>query len=192
MSDNQYGSYPPPSEQPAPSDLPTPTQSWSGLTDQPAEGRAQAKANLKKNHRVAIVATVLILVGMAVGGYFLLRSTGINGTATPAAAGSSSTTKAPTKLEAAPNKCYLPGTDPTDLGHTLTLRNVAAKENAGPVSMDDMQCVFRELDVPQAVLDHIGQTRAMDGIQNDSWEGMSVRWNYHPDSGVNITFTEAK
>ncbi|GAA5018066.1 hypothetical protein GCM10023258_04640 [Terrabacter aeriphilus] len=88
--------------------------------------------------------------------------------------------------------CYPLGEDTTDLGHTLTLRNVAAKEDAGPAGMDDLQCVFREVDVPQSILDHIGQTRAMDGIQTDSWEGMNVRWNYHPDSGLNITFTDQK
>ena len=37
-----------------------------------------------------------------------------------------------------------------------------------------------------------GETRALDGMQTDSWGGMTARWTYHPDNGMNITFTDAK
>lgn len=49
------------------------------------------------------------------------------------------------------------------------------------------QCAIDELDVPERVSSHIGTTRALDGTQEDSWEGLEARWTYHPDSGLNIT-----
>jgi hypothetical protein len=42
------------------------------------------------------------------------------------------------------------------------------------------------LTIPQAVREHMSQTRALDGRQTDSWEGFSASWSYHPDSGINL------
>jgi hypothetical protein len=164
-----------------------PQYGYPSVEEPSFQGTTPAPAS-PKTRTGLLIGTVLVLA-LAIGGYFAFRSTLGPAAATPV---TSPTTKAPTKLEAAVQKCYPLGTDATDLGHTLTLRNVAAKEDPGPVAMDGMQCVFGELDVPQSVLVHIGQTRAMDGMQTDSWDGMNVRWNYHPDNGINITFTDSK
>lgn len=52
-------------------------------------------------------------------------------------------------------------------------------------------CVLDSLDIPSRVLDHIGHTRALDGMQTDSWDDYEARWNYHPDNGMSITIWHA-
>ena len=48
-------------------------------------------------------------------------------------------------------------------------------------------CVLESLEVPQRVVEHIQQTRALDGTQTDSWDDYQARWTFHPDSGVSLT-----
>lgn len=48
-------------------------------------------------------------------------------------------------------------------------------------------CLLDALDVPERVRTHIGQTRALDGLQTDSWSDYSAQWTYHPDDGMTIT-----
>ena len=48
-------------------------------------------------------------------------------------------------------------------------------------------CVLNSLQVPDRVRSHIDSTRALDGMQEDSWDGFNARWSYHPDDGVTIT-----
>jgi len=178
----EYGSYPPP--------IRPENSGGTAFTNPASEAGAvpvQAPAPKKKRNVGLIVGLVLAVAGLALGGYYALTHIGTNDTTTPAVA--KVTTATVTKLQAAAVSCSL-ATTPEDLGHTLTLRNVSAKEDPGPDDWKATECVMREIDVPSRVTDHIGQTRAMDGMQTDSWDGMSARWNYHPDSGINITFTD--
>lgn len=178
----QYGAYPSPNLPPRSDGV-----AVTNPASEPIILPVQAPAPKKKRNVGLAIGLALIIAGLAVGGYFALRPSGINGTATPAAA----TTKAPTPIQAAALACATMS-QPEDLGHTLTLDNVSAKEDPGPDDWDVAQCVFRELDVPSYVIDHIGHTRALDGTQSDAWSGMNARWNYHPDHGMNITFYDAK
>jgi hypothetical protein len=34
---------------------------------------------------------------------------------------------------------------------------------------------------------HMTSTRALDGRQTASWDGIDAAWSYHPDSGMNMT-----
>src|SRR5690625_485293 len=53
-------------------------------------------------------------------------------------------------------------------------------------STDDVRCVLTELEAPSATWVKIGNTRALDGRQEDDWPGFKASWTYHPDSGLNI------
>lgn len=46
------------------------------------------------------------------------------------------------------------------------------------------------LEGPQRVQSRIASTRALDGVQEDSWDDYTAHWTYHPDDGVNITIYE--
>lgn len=48
-------------------------------------------------------------------------------------------------------------------------------------------CVLEALEVPERVRSHIGSTRALDGMQEDSWDDYNARWTYHPDAGITVT-----
>ncbi len=41
--------------------------------------------------------------------------------------------------------------------------------------------------MPERVRNHVASTRALDGIQEDDWNGYSAQWSYHPDDGLSIT-----
>jgi phosphatidylethanolamine-binding protein (PEBP) family uncharacterized protein/LysM repeat protein len=58
---------------------------------------------------------------------------------------------------------------------------------AGAMSGLVLTCVLANLDVPARVVSHIDQTRALDGLQEDSWGDYNAQWTYHPDSGLTIT-----
>ena len=94
-----------------------------------------------------------------------------------------------TRLEIAADACGISGAV-SDGGHTMTLSAVAAEEDPGPVSYTDFECVLTQLDTPQSVQSHMGQTRAMDGMQTNQWDDFEALWTYHPDNGINITITE--
>jgi hypothetical protein len=94
-----------------------------------------------------------------------------------------------TRLEKAAAVCKLSGII-DDEGRTLSMDRVAAEEDPGRIKYTDYECVLDQLSVPRAVRDHMGATRAMDGMQTDAWDGISARWNYHPKSGIDITLTE--
>jgi hypothetical protein len=34
------------------------------------------------------------------------------------------------------------------------------------------------------------RTRALDGMQDASWDDLSASWTYHPDAGLDITVTD--
>ncbi len=53
-------------------------------------------------------------------------------------------------------------------------------------------CMLDELGVPEVTQQKIGRTRALDGTQNDTWDGLQASWSYHPDSGVNVLIEGAK
>jgi len=51
------------------------------------------------------------------------------------------------------------------------------------------RCLLRETGAPSAVERRIGNTRALDGTQEATWEGWTAFWTYHPDNGLDITFS---
>ncbi len=75
-----------------------------------------------------------------------------------------------------------------DGGETLDMSRVAKFDGA---SFSELMCVLDALDAPSAIETAIGQTRALDGRQHDSWDGYEIAWAYHPDDGASVIIEHA-
>ncbi|BCJ45301.1 hypothetical protein GCM10010168_85700 [Actinoplanes ianthinogenes] len=80
-----------------------------------------------------------------------------------------------------------PGAQITDSGKTLILSTSSSQG----ISVQKLGCVLGKLGAPASVLQHVDTTRALDGQQTDTWPGVSARWTYHPDAGLQMTITKA-
>lgn len=49
--------------------------------------------------------------------------------------------------------------------------------------------VNEALGLPESVLNRMGQTRSMDGIQSYSTDELDITWTYHPDKGMEVNYT---
>jgi hypothetical protein len=62
---------------------------------------------------------------------------------------------------------------------------------AGDAVFDTMICVLGWVSPPQHVISQLSSTRALDGMQTATWDGVfgevSALWTYHPDQGLNLT-----
>jgi hypothetical protein len=77
-----------------------------------------------------------------------------------------------------------------DSGRTLILNSVGRYSFSKlGVQYEDYQCVANYLKMPRSLQSKVGNTRALDGTLDGRWGSLSSFWNYHPDSGLNITFT---
>jgi hypothetical protein len=72
-----------------------------------------------------------------------------------------------------------------DGGKTLTLDGAYKYF----ITEKDYNCVKKILKMPSSVDRRVGMTRALDGVQEARWGKINAFWNYHPDSGLNITFS---
>lgn len=72
-----------------------------------------------------------------------------------------------------------------DSGRTLTLDGAYKYI----ITESDFNCVTNAMGVPASVLRKIAMTRALDGTLDARWSNINAFWNYHPDSGLNITFS---
>lgn len=70
-----------------------------------------------------------------------------------------------------------------DEGETLTIQ-VTSDDAA---SLLAFICLQAELDMPERVSQRITKTRALDGLQSESWDDLAADWTYHPDAGLNLT-----
>lgn len=77
------------------------------------------------------------------------------------------------------------GTSVTDGGKTLLIDTKGEEDTAG-TDISVVACVLTELKTPAAVIAHMDSTRALDGRQEDSWEGFTASWTYHPDAGMDL------
>lgn len=53
-------------------------------------------------------------------------------------------------------------------------------------------CMLNELGVPEVTQQKMERTRALDGTQSDTWDGLQASWSYHPDSGINLLIEKAE
>lgn len=92
-------------------------------------------------------------------------------------------------LEDAAEYCEVPDDVLQDAGQSMSFDTMGEDEHIGD-SYEDIACVMTYLDAPDYVIDHIDNTRALDGQQSDEWDDIEARWSYHPDSGMNLTLID--
>lgn len=93
------------------------------------------------------------------------------------------------RLYVAADACAVKGA--RDYGRSISVNNGGEKYGMGH-TLADIQCLLGKLGMPADVAAHIGQTRALDGMQTDTWDGIAARWTYHPDKGLNITLVDER
>lgn len=71
---------------------------------------------------------------------------------------------------------------------TLIIDTMGEEDFIG-TSYADSQCVLDALNIPERIQNRIDKTRALDGQLEDSWDGLSISWSYHPDSGADYTIS---
>lgn len=74
-----------------------------------------------------------------------------------------------------------------DNGKTLVIDMMGEDEYVG-ASYTDVICVISAVNTPGYIVSQMQNTRAMDGMQSAEYDGISVQWNYHPDSGLDVTY----
>lgn len=126
---------------------------------------------------ILIVALVVLVAAVAALAYILVAKPGTTRAAAPVAGPSV------TVFDQARGDCQIAaGYDIEDAGQTLNI-------TVGGAFMSDnnLACLVSELHMPDAVMQHVLSTRALDGQQTDSWPGYTARWTYHPDDGLQMT-----
>lgn len=96
------------------------------------------------------------------------------------APGAATPTKGPMEQVAA--SC---GVSAASDGKSITMHTAGAKTSGGK-SIKDVACVLTGLKAPQHIYSLIDATRALDGMQSESWGDYVARWTYHPDNGLTI------
>lgn len=77
-----------------------------------------------------------------------------------------------------------------DGGKTLQLDGYGLGWSSIDLTDRDWSCVVRTLNIPGSVQNKIGQTRALDGMVSATFGGIEAFWTYHPDNGLDITFSK--
>lgn len=145
-----------------------PTEATEALT--PSDESPQAPATRVNWKRNIVIATA---IGVVLVGFTALYN---SGAFTP-------------RFEKAADACEVPWLFALgDEGKTLALGG--GGEEATMYSIEDIACILNELDAPDSVLMQIDSTRALDGMQVAEWDGITARWTYHPEPGLNIILTE--
>ncbi len=57
-------------------------------------------------------------------------------------------------------------------------------------ALKGLTCLFDKLGTSSAVRAQVASTTAMMGAQEGRDDGLSYRWSYHPENGLNMTITE--
>lgn len=79
----------------------------------------------------------------------------------------------------------------SDGGMTMTMDGRGNDDGAGAASVVEEACVLGALNAPSRVTTLMGETRALDGRQTATWDGITASWSYHPDNGLDVIFTQA-
>lgn len=134
----------------------------------------------------------LPIILAAVGVILALTIGGITWAALRSDSGSGSVLGGPSVIEGAQTKCDASktGTQVTDSGKTMLI-DTKGKEDVTGTDITTVVCVLKELKTPQAVIAHMDSTRALDGRQEDQWDGFTAAWTYHPDAGMNLIVRSA-
>ena len=87
---------------------------------------------------------------------------------------------------------FVGGAQLGDGGRTLILDSVKERSyQINGLTYSDYNCAVKILKMPEFVAAKVGSTRSIDGMQNAQWGKISAFWNYHPDNGLDMTFTSS-
>ena len=98
----------------------------------------------------------------------------------------------PTKLESSYAKCVEENPRFADYssldedGRGLFLDG-AGDESVGLV-ISDLSCAIMSVGVPDSVISRMDSTTSLMGQQEATFDGITVRWSYHPNNGLDISF----
>lgn len=95
---------------------------------------------------------------------------------------------APNPLETAREECKLTKSDLAvieDDGRTLLIDHKGTEDFRG-LQWSNVQCLLDALDVPASIQQRMGQTRALDGMQEATWDDLKATWTYHPNTGLDL------
>ncbi|MEV4384649.1 hypothetical protein AB0J68_02805 [Micromonospora sp. NPDC049580] len=157
---------------PDPNESPEDPQPTAGASASSPEGDASSASTMLTGRRRYLVVAAAVTILLAAGTSILFL------------------TQRDSPLEEARQACGAGRDDWAmlgDDGNSLTLRSVG-KERTG-LKLEQLQCYWTELEVPDAVIAEIEGTRALDGRQSGEWEDMSASWTYHPDDGLQMIIT---
>jgi hypothetical protein len=156
-------------------------------TYSPAEPATPAPEGKPRRFRkAAVIGGVLLLIGGATAAVLYDRHQAQQEAATAEAAKPASLLAAQTACD--PDK---DGTEVADGGHTLIIDSRGKSFLSGGLEAGELLCVQQNLQMSQAVVAHMGDTRALDGRQEDQWPGFTASWTYHPDSGLDAIIRTA-
>ena len=81
------------------------------------------------------------------------------------------------------------GAQITDGGHTVLLDQKGEEDSSG-LDIVEVGCFLYAVNVPDAITAQMDATRALDGRQSDEFDGITVSWSYHPDTGIDLVFED--
>ncbi|MGF0116035.1 hypothetical protein ACQFYA_06855 [Promicromonospora sp. Marseille-Q5078] len=127
------------------------------------------------------------LGGMVVGASVVALALSLGG---PAPSGDATDTgPGAAAFEAAYDSCGpSDGMELVDDSTTLAL-DVQGDDDLTGTSYTTVDCVLSALETPSRVTELMYSTRALDGRQTDSWDGITTSWGYHPDTGLDLLLT---
>jgi hypothetical protein len=149
---------------------------------------------LTKTTAVAIASFVLgAIVGITGTAITTSAVNDANAKAAVAAAAKAEAEK-PRPLKAAFTSCKLSSSNGAKLGDgesSLSLDG-KGKDDYHGAPMSDIDCALEAINVPDFVRAQMDKTRALDGVQTETWDNITAKWSYHPDSGFNVSLNEKK
>ncbi|MCR4754718.1 MAG: zinc-ribbon domain-containing protein [Lachnospiraceae bacterium] len=89
------------------------------------------------------------------------------------------------ELSEAYSKCYSSGTYLSSDGLSLF---VDGEDENDTTSLADVYTVISELNLPDSLINEMGQTNALMGRQTENFDNYEVSWSYHPENGLDVCF----
>lgn len=124
-----------------------------------------------------LAGLVVLLLGAAGSAVYLATRTGAVDALNPLAPKS-------TKLATASAACG--AGELADDDKTLVLDMAGKDPGTGSLTVDNVMCVLKLLEMPSYVQAEMQTTRALDGRQSQSWGIFEASWKYHPDDGLDV------
>lgn len=93
-----------------------------------------------------------------------------------------------TRLQKADSTCFLnvtKGFNLVDDGHGMIIDGAKSTD-----SINGVLCMFEALGTSEIIQSRVSHTTSLQGLQTAEEDGLTYRWSYHPDNGLNMTVEE--